>query len=429
MWAIIAAEPSSVNINFFKEAQKRGIHTACLVAESSFPKPKCGPNELCNKLIVTRDWSEDACLEAISNAGLSEVLAIFPVVDAHAALAEVLEKKLSLRDTKLSPRAESRVKNQLREHVGSNDFFPNWEKCAVSNFDESVRTALRRWGQVVIKPLHGFQGIGVKIISSADEIFEAKVNLLGAIETLNARVQGLTDSDRFDASNHFLIEERIESTEFAMDGVMSQGRLVFGQICEKGERSTRFQEDQRYFAPPQLPIGLDQSARRAVQLIAGSYPDLTSAFHIEFKQKGNQAIIFDIGFRVGGAGLSDLIHFHASGVSLFGVWLDALLGNFDPPKPSNLHRPTLLYLGQVRSGGVVERVPSVAEMGFSPCVDVALEMHICKAGDCLRPFPNYTGHPNAALLVFPPNEMGRDQLEQAFTSCQKHLNPTYLVEV
>jgi hypothetical protein len=365
-------------------------------------------------------------MEAITNAGLPEPLAVFPISDVHSALAEAMENKLKKHPPVLTPRTDSKIKNQIRERMKNEAYFPAWETKNLANFDDDLKVALKKWGSVVIKPLHGYQGIGVNFINSGSDIPGAKTNLLEAIETLNARIEGLTSHERVSVSSKFLIEEKIESSEFAIDGVVSRGRLVFAEICEKGEMSKGFQEDQRYFTPPNLPVEVERSARNAVELLARSYPELTSAFHIEFKYKGNQAIIIDIGLRMGGAGLSDLIHFNSSGVSLFGVWLDALLGKTDPPIVSMKRNPTLLYLGQVRNGGIVKRVPLVTEIGLSKTVRVPMEFQFCKTGDCLKPFPQYTGHPNTALLVFPADELGMIEMERSQSICEKYLNPVYV---
>ncbi|MBI3535230.1 MAG: ATP-grasp domain-containing protein [Deltaproteobacteria bacterium] len=422
MWIVVLPGVNPLSVNLYKEAKKRDINIAALSQKADNIDTR-----FCDKHIVVNAWTLKLCVEAIFEAKIRPLLAVIPINETYSHIAESISYKLcsTHRIFNSKPLTDSIIKNKLRNKIESNDYFPSWQKVSIDKFRVTIEQALNQFASVVVKPIHGCLSIGTTVVRSSQDLDRASNNLISGIRTLKNYIISPEVYKNNDTNSHFILEEYIDSKEYVIDGIISLGNVVFASFCEKSDRSQIYNEDRCYFTPCDLSKEIQLSAYTFIHKLAQTYPTLVSGFHAEFRIKDNKVKFIDIGLRVGGSGLSDLIYFYSTGNSIFGFWINSILGN--KLKPNNSKEPcfTMLYLGQVRAGGIVTKLRSTKHDAIAAFGKIMFEHKFCNIGDKLSGLPNYSGHPSATIIKLNKQNQSRASINKLLLLCEKHLNPIY----
>lgn len=187
---------------------------------------------------------------------------------------------------------------------------PRWARCRSAG---QVRAEAGRLGYpLILKPVRGASSQGVHRVGSAAELDSA----LGSIPDLN----------------EYEIEQFVAGDILHADGVLdADGHCLFLVVSRYISTCLDFEQGSAFGSV----IQTDQLVRAAAEdftLRCLKALDLrASAFHLEFFDTGRELVFLEIGARVPGADVPNVIH-DVTGVNLFRLWIDAVLGNpIEPP--------------------------------------------------------------------------------------------------
>ncbi|MBU1918866.1 ATP-grasp domain-containing protein, partial [bacterium] len=379
MKLIVINGPDQLSSNLYLSARKQNIDVVTFSDSNSVGL------DYSDKVHAIQGLDVASCLEVVKNNKIKNVIDVVALRDKHVPLVTSLCEKVSSTSNlsgKIRALNDANIKTKLRQGL-NNDYFPWWKKVNLNQFEDEVQRALNTYATLIVKPLHGYHGIGVKKISSTDDILSVKNEVVTAIAVLNERFNGFDQATKDDVTLSCILEEYIDSSDYVVDAVISNGKVLFSEFCEKATRSLSYNEDRAYFTAHNLTEKMLDKAKSFLSDLANKYPEFISIVHAEFKIKDDKVKFIDIAFRAGGAGLSDKIHFYSTGVSLYDVWLKALIDKNATAILDYTKKPILLYLGQVKGGGVVHEITRAIDVATPDSSSILFENSFCKVGDVL----------------------------------------------
>lgn len=181
---------------------------------------------------------------------------------------------------------------------------PRWARCRSAG---QVRAEAGRLGfPLILKPVRGASSQGVYKAASPEELRDA--------------VAELPDLDEYE------IEQYVAGDILHADGVVdADGHCLFLVVSRYVSTCLDFEQGTPFGSiiqtEPLVRAAAEDFTLRCLKAL-----DLTSsAFHLEFFDTGRELVFLEIGARVPGADVPNVIH-DVTGVNLFRLWIDALLG-------------------------------------------------------------------------------------------------------
>jgi hypothetical protein len=276
----------------------------------------------------------------------------------------------------------------------------------------------------VLKPLAGHSSIGVKMVSSINDVLCESVQLFDATETLMKGVYGIDDETKNKLSNLLLLEKYVGGDEFSVEVICREGKAETVAICDKAPMRPPFFEERTYSTPAKVDPEISNRLSLAAESVVNRLGARNACAHLEFKVDGNKITFLDIGLRLGGGGLSHKLVSVAFGISLFGIWIDAALGKIKPLVRRWDHT-AFLYLLQVREGGTISNLPNLYQ-NLDENVRLLEIYHYVQPGTKLVGYPNCSGLPGYVLFDLSGSEDGRQILKQKILdSAEKWFDPIY----
>jgi len=189
---------------------------------------------------------------------------------------------------------------------------PRWFACRSA--EQTLADAVSLGFPLIFKPARGASSQGVRKVTSA-----AELQALCALPALDEHE----------------IEEYVAGDLMHADGVVdAQGAVLFIAVSRYVANCLAFELGEPFGSVIQTDPAVRADGEKFALGCLSALELKSSAFHLEFFDTGSRLVFLEIGARVPGADVSYVID-EVSGVNLFRLWVDVLLGN--PPQP---HRRT-----------------------------------------------------------------------------------------
>ena len=281
-------------------------------------------------------------------------------------------------------------------------------------------------GNFILKPAVGYSSLGV---AKVDEGFSLSSYLDKMPDVFSKLAQDcvIKDSDLFSQIQNqtILAESFIEGQEAAVDLVVINGEIHFSQVCSKAPMKEPWFEEIMYLVPGDFSVEASSALFEASKKIVDLLQVKTSIMHIEFIIDASDTPFFiDLGFRMGGRGLSSRLCSVSTGYSLFGMYLDGLL-NKGISKSLVIRERSLLYLQQVKEGGIVSALPMMDKS-----VSADFSVHCVEDDSFIQPdqvlsgYPDHSGLPGYFLFSL-PKTVPMSDVNRFVHFCYENLNPEY----
>lgn len=269
---------------------------------------------------------------------------------------------------------------------------PGFVSVAAPHDPEGMADLIERDGlrfPVVIKPTAGYSSLGVVRVDEASQLpaeLARVAELSRAGLPVAAGAQGL------------VVEEYLDGPEYAVESFVWRGRTHGLTIGYKGQPAGPYFEEGVYRAPAELAPELRDRILEQVALANDALGIDAGPVHTELRVRPDGApVIFDIGARVGGSGVSHFIVAESTGVDFAGNALRVALG--EPPLGLPEAPVVRGYAGNFivpcGGAGVIDRIDGLAELGALPQVRHVVQMLF--PGDVVRPYPEFSGYPAFVL--------------------------------
>lgn len=305
-----------------------------------------------------------------------------PLVPFVAEAAELLGLPGIGRDTALGAQ-DKRVMRERLAAAGLN--VPRFVRVDGPDPEPGLAAAGALDLPVVVKPAHGFSSLGV---TRAD----TPAALRGTVDEVRrvcAAKLGVTDAA-------LVVEEYLDGPEFAVESLVSAGRVRILSIGYKGEPEGPYFEESVYRAPAVLPDGVRDAVVREVTAAHAALGIADGPTHTELRLRGGtKPYLLEMGARIGGSGVSHYVASHVSGVDLAAEALRIAVGG----GPADGYGEGLAepvgaaanYIVPCGGHGRISAVHGLDALREDPRVDHVVQMLF--PGDEVRPYPDFTGYP------------------------------------
>lgn len=368
----------------YTAAQELGFKVALYVSEERMAESAPADTVIIGALMFKQ------IAECVSELGIS-VAGFWALKDKLIPLVAKLNKEFVRNKTSYSNEVVRLTKDKIamRSALNGSVFNPRYEV-------HHLRTLSRRplpGHAVVIKPPLGYASIGVEKVMPENDFFAALDRCASVRTTI---VESISDFDSSGTADLILVEEFIEGQEFSAEVFATRGKIECLGICAKSEMKPPYFEEISYCFPANIPETLANRLRSAAIEVMSRLGLSSGMAHLEFRVRGDEIIVLDIGLRLGGSGLThDLVHY-ASGIDL----VKAVLAELTGLDPLPFLKPTrsdigLLYLIQVGTGGQVRKLADATADRYP---EKLRSRHFVSPGDRLNGYPAYSGLPGFILF-------------------------------
>jgi hypothetical protein len=220
---------------------------------------------------------------------------------------------------------------------------PEWRPC--QSVEQVLSDAADLGFPLIFKPARGASSQGVHRVESADEL-----------RILCAR----TDLAEY------VIEQYITGDIMHADGVVDRhGRCRFMSVSRYVSNCLAFENGEPFGSVLQTDSGVLSKCRDFALRCLSALRLNASAFHLEFFDNCHELVFLEIGARVPGADVPNVIH-DVYGVNLFQLWVEDILGDsaqLTPVSTTNgggwlmIPRPTPLPQTVISSTSLVGTIP------------------------------------------------------------------------
>lgn len=253
---------------------------------------------------------------------------------------------------------------------------------------------------VVVKPTAGYSSLGVVRVDGPDRL-PAELS----------RVAEVTRSGLPAAAGALglVVEEYLDGPEYAVESFVWRGRTHGLTIGFKGQPVGPYFEEGVYRAPAPLAPELREAILTQVALANEALGIDAGPVHTELRVRPDGTpVIFDVGARVGGSGVSHFIVAESTGVDFAGNALRVALG--EPPRglPETpvVRAHTGNFIVPCGGAGIIDRIDGLAALAALPQVRHVVQMLF--PGDVVRPYPEFSGYP---AFVLSAHDTAEDLLE------------------
>ena len=245
-----------------------------------------------------------AVLDAFGDAAPDGIVA---VGDRPAALAAHLASAFGLPGHTPAAAAACRNKLATRQALGVVGLPTPW--FVSTSIDEAEERALPRVEYpAVVKPLSLSGSRGVMRVDDADELRAALERLRRLLDARDVRLEG------DEAHGQALVEGFIPGTEYAVEGLLTHGRLQVLAICDKPDPlDGPFFEETIYRMPSIASQAVQQRITESVAAAARALGLRHGALRAECRVSGDAVYVLEVAARPIGGLCSSALRFRSEG--------------------------------------------------------------------------------------------------------------------
>jgi hypothetical protein len=274
-------------------------------------------------------------------AGRRGIDAVVTIAELSVLPAAEISQQLGLPGNDPEAVRGIRYKDRCRQLLRKAGF-PQPESAVCHGIAEARRfvheTAPGPW---VVKPRDGLASIGVSLVGEPQDLpaAVARASRASLVEEV-PQDRAAADEDTVPApvtdealreTAPFLVETRVNGTEYSAEGVFVQGVPRVLGLTHKKVTSGFISTSQR------MPSGLDEAAASAVRDTVTRALTATGithgAFHVELWLTDHGVVLGEFHIRTGGDFIHALVEHTRPGLEFYGMHLDDLLGNTPDPVP------------------------------------------------------------------------------------------------
>jgi phosphoribosylaminoimidazole carboxylase (NCAIR synthetase) len=268
---------------FVEAARRIGVE---LTVASEEPSSFSGDNP---SGLLTLDFSdlEAAASQAVEFAGQHPVSGVYGVDDDTAVLAAAVGRALGLPHNPLPAVLAARDKRRQRETLAHHDVpIPAFSWHALSEDPRTI--AAQAPYPCVVKPVSLSASRGVIRADDPKEFLSARARLGAILETAKSTEARWKGSDGLHDQG-FLVEEFVPGAEFALEGLLVQGRLHVLALFDKPDPlEGPFFEETIYVTPSRHPSPTQEEMARVAEDAAQALGLVRGPVHVElrYNEKG-----------------------------------------------------------------------------------------------------------------------------------------------
>ncbi|RPI78052.1 MAG: ATP-grasp domain-containing protein [Desulfobacteraceae bacterium] len=156
--------------------------------------------------------------------------------------------------------------------------------------DELNDAALRMGYPLIVKPVDSSGSKGITLVSLPDHLETA-----------------LRHAMSFSSAHEIILEQYIEGTNYGVEAFRLQGKTILLAVNHKTDIFQTNFETMQHILSPALPADLQKAVERSIDLICDKLLIADGPVNFDFILKDGKIFFHDIGARLGGNGLSDLV--------------------------------------------------------------------------------------------------------------------------
>lgn len=306
------------------------------------------------------------------------IAAVFGVDDDTAVIAAAIAEALGLPGNPLSAAEAARDKYLQRVVLKREGILvPGFSLHGLS--EDPRRIASRAAFPCVLKPVSLSASRGVIRADSVSGFENAHSRLLSILRSPDVAPRG-------EGAQRFLVEDFVSGPEFALEGLLIDGRLHVLAVFDKPDAlEGPFFEETIYVTPPRLPGHAQRALAECAERAALALGLGRGPIHAELRYNDRGPWLIELAARPIGGKCGQVLRFGADGtVSLEEIVLAQALGNEAPPPPRETTAAGVMMIPTPRIG-VFREVRGIEEASSVPGVtDVLITVH---RGQELVPLP------------------------------------------
>ncbi len=316
MKCVLLIEPVSSGEKLIKKGKELGLKVIVLLNNKD---ERCTTNEFLQDadIVETVDMNneQEAVHKAVEISKDNQIDAVLPGFEGFVPLAAKISAELGLKG--LDPifvegvRLKHLMRQALEKHHLENPRF-----IVIKNQDDLQLAIDYVKFPCVIKPVDGAASINVKKVNSEKELFEA-YQLIKDIEYYVDL--GLK------AKKIFIVEEYILGKEYSIEGFVDNKDIYFLSITEKLLGPEPYFVELGHIVSANLRTEIQQKIYKYVSKIVKILKISIGPFHCEIRLREGEPILMEIGARLAGGHICDLI-FYATGSDLYEIMYNCYLG-------------------------------------------------------------------------------------------------------
>lgn len=312
------------------------------------------------------------------------VRAVLPGVEYTVVAAAALAEAWGLPHGGTSAVAAFRDKALLRETVRDADIAqPRWRR--VTTPEEVAEFRAECGGECVLKPVHLQGSNGVQLLGPTDDLDEAWRQTQQADES---HLRSAADGE-----GAYLVEEWLHGTEFSIEALVHQGRVVFHNATETQVYPGRHPVECGHIVPAELDADPDMP-RETMQKLVEATGFQSGILHAEWILRDGRPHLLECAARLPGGYIPLLIAL-ARESDLFQGYLDVLEGKEPAPTPTQTNAAAVRFL-EAQPGTVVEILGADEARALPGVIDVWLSV---EPGDTVHPITSSWSRAGEVVVV------------------------------
>ena len=312
---ILVIEALSGGAALVREAVEAGVHVT--VVTSALADCEM-PSDILSSIhhVVTADTTDSKeILKKTNPLHLQEPFdAVFPGCDAFVIAAAEVAAAFGLRGHDVSIVHQLQNKHEMRKAL--REAGVRAPKFFVARPDSALTGVMDEVGfPAVVKPLNGSGSWHVRRVDSLEELASA--------------IAAIHDDDQMDmgfrAGQDALVESYLEGPEFSVEGFVDAGRSTVVAVTEKILGAEPYFVETGHIVPAQIGESVNAKIEDYIQEVVEAVDLTWGVFHIELRIVSGEPVLIEIGARLGGDQIWELVK-TATGVSLASIWLSSAFG-------------------------------------------------------------------------------------------------------
>jgi hypothetical protein len=350
--------------------------------------------------------------------GNNKSLIFWTMIDFYVSLVAKLNgnSKGHKRETALV----CKNKYLVRKMLEGTSYNPRYKLISEEEIKTSEKVPFEN--SFVIKPLLGFESIGVEKIMNNYQYHKALQRTASVLERLKKiNVDYFEDNPDEIAATSILAEDFIEGEEYSIEMFVDKNGPHCLGICEKSKMHPPYFEEITYCIPANITSANYETLAQAGEDITRLLGIHSGEAHLEVILSPKGVKLLDVGLRIGGGGIT-----HALLENSFGInFIKAVLAN--PYITAKTNDTGLLYLLQVCNGGIVKKLPEKIDSKKIENSQITDFRIFVKIGDTLTPYPNFSGLPGFILFKIPESSENKyDTAKKIIDYCEKNFCINYI---
>mmetsp|Transcript_1028 Transcript_1028/g.2641 ORF Transcript_1028/g.2641 Transcript_1028/m.2641 type:complete len:619 (-) Transcript_1028:177-2033(-) len=363
----------------FERAAAMGIKVAIIEHPDSWSQSLVGEGVVAKFLPVDMSQSSEAVFEAalahirsLGQDGLTgPVDGVVTFVELSVPLVARLCETLGLPGHTPAAVDAARNKHETRAAL-KRAGLPTPKNYLIASADEVEKAGKIVGFPAVLKPVSGAASLGVKKVTSAEELAGTYKEIVDELSTLvvssGALIQGSPDSGGVNAKGmvdlSVLMEQYLDGPEVDVDIVMSGGEYQYAGVADNGPTMEPYFNETWAVCPSLLPLDQQRSLKELAVACVKALEFTVGVFHVECKMTSNGPHLIEVNARMGGGQVHET-NLRCWGVDLVEEMFFACLGI--PSRPPVPQQPrcavAYCYVNAPTSGKVVslEKLEAVSK--------------------------------------------------------------------